>query len=55
MCDEYEVVWNVCVLQTWGQIHNGHNLLFIKLSQEVHNKMPMLASDETILMTARIL
>ena len=23
----------------------GQNLLFIKLSQEVHNKMPMLPSD----------
>ena len=33
----------------------GHNRLFVKLSQEVHNKMPMLHLRETMLMTARIL
>ena len=30
----------------------GHKLLFVKLSQEVHNKMPTLPSEETILTTA---
>ena len=29
--------------------------LFVKLSQEIHNKMPTLPSGETMLMTARIL
>ena len=29
--------------------------LFVKLSQEIHNIMPMLPSEETMLMTARIL
>ena len=37
----------------------GQNMLFVMLSQdsaqEVHNKMPMLPSEETLLMTARIL
>ena len=33
----------------------GHNLLFVKLSQEDYNKMHMLPSEETLLMTARIL
>ena len=33
----------------------GLNMLFVMLSQEVHNKMPMLPSEETLLMTARIL
>ena len=38
-------------------IHNskGCNLFFVKLSQEVHNKTPMFPSEETLLMTARIL
>ena len=38
-------------------IHRGkdQNILFVMLSQEVHNKMPMLPSGETLLMTARIL
>ena len=37
-------------------IHKGkfQNMLFVMLSQEVHNKMPMLPSEETLLMTARI-
>ena len=29
--------------------------LFVKLRQKVHNKMPMLPSEETMLVTARIL
>jgi len=35
----------------------GKTMLFVMLSQEVHNKMPMLHSEEkvTLLMTARIL
>ena len=33
----------------------GQNMLVVMLSQEVHNKMPMLPSEETLLMTARIL
>ena len=33
----------------------GQHMLFVMLSQEVHNKMPMLSSEETLLMTARIL
>ena len=33
----------------------GHNMLFVKLSEEVHNKMPMLLSQETMLMIASIL
>ena len=33
----------------------GQNMLFVMLSQDVHNKMPMLSSEETLLMTARIL
>ena len=33
----------------------GQNTLFVMLSQEDHNKMPMLPSKETLLMTARIL
>ena len=28
--------------------------LFVMLSQEVHNKMPMLPSEETLLLAARI-
>ena len=38
-------------------IHRGLDqyMLFVILSQEVHNKMPMLPSEETMLMTARIL
>ena len=36
-------------------IHRGksHNL-FVKLGQEIHNKMPTLPSEEAMLMTARI-
>ena len=34
---------------------NLKRLLFVELSQEVHNKMPMLPSEEKMLMTARIL
>ena len=30
-------------------------MLFVMLSQEVHNKMPMLPSEETLLIIARIL
>ena len=33
----------------------GQNMLFIMLGQELHNKMPMLPSEETLLMTAGIL
>ena len=33
----------------------GQSMLFVMLSQEVHNKMPMLPSEEILLMTARIL
>ena len=33
----------------------GQNILFVMLSQEVHIKMPMLPSEETLLMTARVL
>ena len=38
-------------------IHRGKGqpMLFVMLSQEVHNKMPMLPSAETLLMSARIL
>ena len=40
-----------------SSIHRGkgQNMLFIILSQEVHNKKPVLFSEETLLMTARIL
>ena len=31
------------------------NMLFVMLSQEMHNKMPMLSPKDTLLMTARIL
>ena len=33
----------------------GQNMLFVMLSQEVHNKMPMLPSEEALLIIARIL
>ena len=33
----------------------GQNMLFVMLSQEVHNKMPRLPSEEPLLMTANIL
>ena len=33
----------------------GHHMLFVKLSQEDHNKMSMLSSEEAMLTTARIL
>ena len=33
----------------------GQNMLFVMLSQEVHNKMPMLPSEETLLMIPMIL
>ena len=33
----------------------GQNMLFVMLSQEVHNSIPMLPSEETVLMAARIL
>ena len=33
----------------------GQNMLFVMLSQDVRNKMPMLPSEETLLMTARSL
>ena len=36
-------------------IGKSHNMLFVKLSQEVHNKIPMLLSEETMLITARSL
>ena len=38
-------------------IHRGKGqyMLFVMLSQEVHNKMPMLPSEEPMLLTARIL
>ena len=35
--------------------HKGQNMLFVMLGQEVHNKMPMLPSEETLQITARIL
>ena len=34
---------------------NGQNMFFVMLSQEVHNKMPVLPSEKTLLITARIL
>ena len=34
---------------------NAIKLLFVKLSQEVYNKMPMLPSEEIMLLTIRIL
>ena len=36
-------------------IGKGHKLLFVKIRQEIHNKMPMLLSEETLLRTAKIL
>ena len=33
----------------------SQNMLFVMLSQDVHNKMPMLPSKETLITTARIL
>ena len=33
----------------------GHNILFVMLNQEVDNKMPMLLSEATLLMTFRVL
>ena len=33
----------------------GQHMLFGMLSLEVHNEMPMLPSEETLIMTARIL
>jgi len=30
----------------------GQHMLFVMLSQEIHNKIPMLPSEETLLMTA---
>ena len=33
----------------------GQNMLSVMLSQEIHNKMPTLLSEETMLITARIL
>ena len=48
------VIANYITVTTGSEtsIHKGHNL-FVKLSQEIHNKM--LPSEETMLMTARIL
>ena len=42
---------------TKTSIHRGkgQHMLFVMLSQEVHNKMPMLLSEETLLITARML
>ena len=34
---------------------NSQNMLFVMLSQDVHNKMPVLSSEETLLMTAKII
>ena len=50
------VIADYITVTTEISIHRrkGHNL-FVKLSQEIHNKMPMLPSEETVLMTARIL
>ena len=36
-------------------IDKGQTILFVMLNQEVHNKMPALPSEETLLMTTRIL
>ena len=32
-----------------------HNILFVKLSQQIHNNMSMISPEETMLMTARML
>ena len=53
------VIANFITVTTYSKtsIHTGkgQNMLFVMLGQEVHNKMPMLSSEETLLMTARIL
>ena len=44
-------------LETYIHRGKGHNLfvyLFVKLSQKMHNKMPMLPSEETMLMTPAV-
>ena len=48
--------YNIVTTVSETSIHKGkdHNM-FVKLSQEVYNKMPMLPSEDTMLMTARIL
>ena len=51
--------YNTVITYSKTSIHRskGQNVLFVMLSQEVHNKMPMLPSEETLLpvITARIL
>ena len=53
------VIANYIIVTTDSKtsIHRGkgQNMLFVMLSQEVHNKTPMLPSKETLLMTAKIL
>ena len=49
------VITGKLTLKTSIHRGKGQNMLFVMLSQEVHNKMPMLPSKETLLMTARIL
>ena len=43
------------IIDSKTSIHRGkgQNMLFVMLSQEVHNQMPILPSEETLLMTAR--
>ena len=36
-------------------IGKGRTMLFVMLTEELYNKIPMLPSEETLLMTARIL
>ena len=40
--------------ETSIHISKGHNL-FVKLSQEIHNKVSVLPAEEAVLMIARIL
>ena len=44
-------------MESETSIHRGkgHNMVFVKLSHEVHSKISMLVSKETLPMTARIL
>ena len=37
--------------ETSIRIGKGQNMLFVMLSQEVHTKMPMLPSEETLLIS----
>ena len=45
----------ITMTKTFIHTGKGQYMLFVMLSQEVHNKMPMLPSEETLIMTARIL